>query len=80
MLDRSIVGLVLTRKWLQSQSRCVTDVSGSVVGVVRSRSLSCGHRQHTCGNYKAHQANSSQSNNRVTEAGEEAEQQLNDIR
>ena len=40
----------------------VSDVGGSVVGVVRSRRLSCGHRHHTphhtCGNYKAHQANS----------------------
>ena len=57
----------------------MTDVSGSVVGVVRSRSLSCGHRQHTCGNYKAHQANSSQSG-RLAEAEEEAQHQLNDIR
>ena len=36
----------------------MTDAGGSVVGVVRSRSVSCGFRQHTCGNYKAHQANS----------------------
>ena len=46
----------------------VSDVGGSVVGVVRSRRLSCGHRLHTCGNYKAHQANSPLSGRRSTEA------------
>ena len=48
---------------------CVSDVGGSVVGVVRSRSMSCGHRLHTCGNYKAHQANSPLSGRTSTEAG-----------
>ena len=36
----------------------MSDVGGSVVEVVRSRRLSCGHRLRSCGNYKAHQANS----------------------
>ena len=43
--------MVLTRKLCnrhQTQD-CMRDVSGSVAGVVRSRSMSCGHRQHTWG-------------------------------
>ena len=46
----------------------MSDVGGSVVEVVRSRRLSCGHRLRSCGNYKAHQANSPLSGRTSTEA------------